>query len=111
VEGVADRSRPRTERTILHDMGHEAGDSALLDGALDLAERSAAAAGRGGSTSETSGIRAPCAWLLAATAKPAEDRSSLLTRTARGFDGDAFAGRPRHRWLAFTLVAFGRVAA
>ena len=34
----------RTERTILHDMGHEGGDSALLDGALDLAERLAAAA-------------------------------------------------------------------
>lgn len=37
----------RTERTILHDMGHEGGDSALLDGALDLAERLAAAAEEG----------------------------------------------------------------
>ena len=37
----------RTERTVLHDMGHEAGDSALLDQALDLAERLAAAAEEG----------------------------------------------------------------
>ena len=37
----------RTERTILHDMGHEGGDSALLDGALDLAERLAVAAEEG----------------------------------------------------------------
>jgi hypothetical protein len=37
----------RTERTILHDMGHEGGDSAVLDGALDLAERLAAAAEEG----------------------------------------------------------------
>src|SRR3990170_6318008 len=48
VEGV---SQPlvasRTERTILLDMGHEAGDSAILDGALDLAERLAAAAEEG----------------------------------------------------------------
>lgn len=37
----------RTERTILHDMGHEGGDSLVLDGALDLAERLAAAAEEG----------------------------------------------------------------
>jgi len=37
----------RTERTILHDMGHEGGDSPVLDGALDLAERLAAAAEEG----------------------------------------------------------------
>ena len=37
----------RTERTILHDMGHEGGDSIVLDGALDLAERLAAAAEEG----------------------------------------------------------------
>ena len=48
VEGVAEPLvASRTERTILHDMGHEAGDSALLDGALDLAERLAAAAEEG----------------------------------------------------------------
>ena len=38
VEGIPEPLvASRTERTILHDMGHEAGDSALLDGALDLA--------------------------------------------------------------------------
>jgi hypothetical protein len=48
VEGVPEPLvASRTERTILHDMGHEAGDSALLDGALDLAERLAAAADEG----------------------------------------------------------------
>ena len=55
VEGVSEPLvASRTERTILHDMGHEAGDSALLDGALDLAERLAAAADEGASTSATS---------------------------------------------------------
>jgi hypothetical protein len=37
----------RTERTILHDMGHEGGDSVVLDQALDLAERLASAAEEG----------------------------------------------------------------
>jgi hypothetical protein len=50
VEGVADPIvASRTERTILHDMGQEAaGSSALLDEALQLAERLAedAASGR-----------------------------------------------------------------
>ena len=45
IEGPVVASR--TERTVLHDMGHEAGDSALLDQALDLAERLAAAAEEG----------------------------------------------------------------
>jgi hypothetical protein len=41
VEGVADPIvASRTERTILHDMGQEAaGDSQLVDQAVDLAER------------------------------------------------------------------------
>jgi hypothetical protein len=50
VEGVPDPIvASRTERTILHDMGHDAaGSSALVDQALDLAERLAeqAEAGR-----------------------------------------------------------------
>ena len=37
----------RTERTILHDMGHDAKDTTLVDDALDLAERLAAAAEAG----------------------------------------------------------------
>ena len=60
----------RTERTILHDMGHEAGDSALLDGALDLAESLAAAAEEGRVDLNDLGRRARR--LLAATARPAE---------------------------------------
>jgi hypothetical protein len=61
----------RTERTILHDMGHEAGDSALLDGALDLAERLASAAEEGRVDLGDLGRRARR--LLAATSRPAED--------------------------------------
>jgi hypothetical protein len=61
----------RTERTILHDMGHEAGDSALLDGALDLAERLASAAEEGRVDLGDLGRRARR--LLAATARPAEN--------------------------------------
>src|SRR3990170_525688 len=60
----------RTERTILHDMGHEAGDSALLDGALDLAERLAAAAEEGRVDLGDLGRRARR--LLEATTRPAE---------------------------------------
>ena len=60
----------RTERTILHDMGHEGGDSALLDGALDLAERLAAAAEEGKVDLGDLGRRARR--LLAATARPTE---------------------------------------
>jgi hypothetical protein len=48
VEGVEEPLiASRTERTILHDMGHEGGNTAVLDGALDLAERLAAAAEEG----------------------------------------------------------------
>lgn len=60
----------RTERTILHDMGHEAGDSVLLDGALDLAERLAAAAEEGRVDLGDLGRRARR--LLASTAGPAK---------------------------------------
>ena len=60
----------RTERTILHDMGHDAGDSALLDGALDLAERLASAAEEGRVDLADLGRRARK--LLAATARPDE---------------------------------------
>jgi len=71
VEGVADPIvASRTERTILHDMGHEAGDTALLDGALDLAERLAAAAEEGRVDLGDLGRRARR--LLASTARPAE---------------------------------------
>jgi hypothetical protein len=60
----------RTERTILHDMGQEAGDTVLLDGALDLAERLAAAAEEGRVDLGDLGRRARK--LLASTARPAE---------------------------------------
>jgi hypothetical protein len=71
IEGVADPLiASRTERTILHDMGHEAGDTALLDGALDLAERLAAAAEEGRVDLGDLGRRARK--LLASTARPAE---------------------------------------
>jgi hypothetical protein len=40
IEGVPDPVvASRTERTILHEMGQDAGGSQLLDQALDLAER------------------------------------------------------------------------
>ena len=60
----------RTERTVLHDMGQDAGDTALLDGALDLAERLASAAEEGRVDLGDLGRRARR--LLAATARPAE---------------------------------------
>jgi len=71
VEGVsAPLVASRTERTILHDMGHEGGDSALLDGAIDLAERLASAAEEGRVDLGDLGRRARR--LLEATARPAE---------------------------------------
>jgi len=73
VEGVEQPLvAARTERTILHDMGHDAGDSALLDGALDLAERLVAAADEGRVDLSDLGRRARR--LLEATAKPAADQ-------------------------------------
>ncbi len=72
IEGVEEPLvASRTERTILHDMGHEAGDSALLDGALDLAERLASAAEEGRVDLGDLGRRARR--LLAATARPDEN--------------------------------------
>ena len=71
VDGVATPLvASRTERTILHEMGHEGGDSALLDGAIDLAERLASAAEDGRVDLGDLGRRARR--LLEATAKPAE---------------------------------------
>ena len=61
----------RTERTILHDMGQESADTAVLDGALDLAERLASAAEEGRVDLGDLGRRARR--LLAATARPSED--------------------------------------
>lgn len=68
IEGAVVASR--TERTILHDMGHEAGDSVLLDHAIDLAERLAAAAEEGRVDLGDLGRRARR--VLAATARPAD---------------------------------------
>ena len=71
VEGVdGPLVASRTERTILHDMGHEAGDSELLDEALDLAERLASAAEEGRVDLGDLGRRARR--LLASTARPTE---------------------------------------
>jgi hypothetical protein len=71
VDGVgAALVASRTERTILHDMGHEGGDSALLDGAIDLAERLASAAEEGRVDLADLGRRARRR--LVATARPAE---------------------------------------
>jgi hypothetical protein len=70
VEGIDDPVvASRTERTILHDMGHEGGDSVLLDQALDLAERLAEAAEEGRVDLGDLGRRARR--VLAATAGPA----------------------------------------
>jgi hypothetical protein len=73
VEGIPDALiASRTERTILHDMGHDAGErSALLDEALDLAERLAAAAEEGRVDLGDLGRRARR--LLASTARSSEN--------------------------------------
>ena len=69
VEGPVVASR--TERSILHEMGQEGGDSgAVLDEALDLAERLAAAAEEGRVDLGDLGRRARR--VLAATAGPSE---------------------------------------
>ena len=71
VEGVEEPLvAARTERTILHEMGHQAGDTAVLDGALDLAERLAAAAEEGRVDLADLGRRARR--VLAATSRPGE---------------------------------------
>ena len=72
VEGVEEPLvASRTERTILHDMGHQGGDSAVLDGALDLAERLASAAEEGRVDLADLGRRARR--VLASTARPADN--------------------------------------
>ena len=71
VEGIdGSLVASRTERTILHEMGHEAGDSVVLDEALDLAERLASAAEEGRVDLGDLGRRARR--VLASTARPAE---------------------------------------
>jgi hypothetical protein len=71
IEGVAEPVvAARTERTILHDMGSEAADTRVLDGALDLAERLAAAADEGRVDLADLGRRAKR--VLAATSRPSE---------------------------------------
>ena len=71
VEGVEEPLvASRTERTILHDMGHQAGDSAVLDGALDLAERLASAAEEGRVDLADLGRRARR--VLASTSRPGD---------------------------------------
>ena len=77
VEGIA---RPivasRTERTILHDMGHDAASSAsLVDDALDLAERLVAAADAGRVDLGDLGRRAR-RLLESTTAPPKDDRAT-----------------------------------
>jgi hypothetical protein len=72
VEGIPEALiASRTERTILHDMGLDAGErSTVLDEALDLAERLAAAAEEGRVDLADLGRRARR--LLATTARPKE---------------------------------------
>ena len=69
VEGVAEPIvASRTERTILHEMGQQAGGTPLLDQALDLAERVAEQTQVGRVDVNALGRRARR--LLEATAKP-----------------------------------------
>jgi hypothetical protein len=72
VEGVADAIvASRTERSILHEMGQDAAlTSPVLDDALDLAERLAAAAEEGRVDLNDLGRRARR--VLEKTARPAE---------------------------------------
>ena len=70
IEGIADPIvASRTERTILHDMGQDAGaESPIVDDALDLAERLVTAADAGRVDLGDLGRRARR--LLAATTSP-----------------------------------------
>jgi hypothetical protein len=72
VEGIPEPLiASRTERTILHDMGVDTGErSAVLDQALDLAERLSEAAEEGRVDLADLGRRARR--VLAATARPTE---------------------------------------
>jgi hypothetical protein len=71
IEGVPDPVvASRAERTILHDMGHEVTASAIVDQALDLAERLAEQTAQGRVDLNDLGRRARR--LLEATAVPNE---------------------------------------
>jgi len=73
VEGVTDPIiASRTERTILHDMGHEPAGSPLLDEALSLAERLAEDAASGRVDLADLGRRARK--LLESSSKPGESQ-------------------------------------
>jgi hypothetical protein len=73
VEGVVEPIvASRTERTILHEMGQEAGGSALIDEALALAEKLAEAADQGKVDLGDLGRRARR--LLERSAAPAESQ-------------------------------------
>jgi len=72
VEGVSEPIvASRTERTILHEMGQQAGGTPLLDQALDLAERVAEQTQQGRVDVNDLGRRARR--LLEATAKPGDN--------------------------------------
>jgi hypothetical protein len=71
IEGVPDPIiASRTERTILHDMGHDVSSSPIVDQALDLAERLAEQTEQGRVDLNDLGRRARR--LLEATAVPNE---------------------------------------
>ena len=74
VEGVSEPIvASRTERTILHEMGHDHGaDSAIIDEALGLAERLAEAADQGKVDLGDLGRRAKR--LLEKTSKPSDEK-------------------------------------
>ena len=82
IEGVSEPARRIEGQSgrSSHDMGHEAGDTVLLDGALDLAERLAAAAEEGRVDLGDLGRRARK--LLASTARSAGARAPVLIRPA-----------------------------
>src|SRR5207247_8712094 len=83
IEGVPDPIvASRTERTILHDMGHDtAANSALVDEALDLAERLAEQA-QAGRVDLTDLRRRARSHLEASTRAP--DENKPFGRTGRG---------------------------
>jgi hypothetical protein len=76
IEGVPDPIvASRTERTILHEMGHDASGSLIVDQALDLAERLAEQTQAGRVDLTDLGRRARR--LLEATARP-DDKNKLF---------------------------------
>ena len=82
----------RTERIILHDMGHEAGDSRILDEPLDAAERLAAAAEEGRVDLGDLGRRAPPARV---DGEADRVRAAVLSRLERTFfERDRAGDRP-----------------